>query len=148
MSFLRVFLTSRTSIAVLALSAIAGGCSDSVTAPSHFAPFSQQDLVAGTGTAAASGSLLTVNYTGWLYNAAKPEQKGAQFDSSLGVAPFTFTLGVNQVIAGWDRGLVGMKIGGRRRLVIPPSLGYGDARNGSIPPNATLVFDIDLIDVQ
>jgi FKBP-type peptidyl-prolyl cis-trans isomerase len=92
---------------------------------------------------------ITVNYTGWLYDPTRPEQKGSQFDTSAGRAPFTFTLGVGQVIQGWDQGVSGMKVGGLRRLVIPPERGYG--ANGSppvIPPNATLVFDIELLDVQ
>ena len=89
-----------------------------------------------------------MNYTGWLYDASRPDQKGLQFDSSVGRTPFTFNLGSNQVIDGWDRGVVGMKVGGLRRLVIPPSLAYGGTRNGPIPPNATLVFDIELLDAQ
>jgi FKBP-type peptidyl-prolyl cis-trans isomerase FkpA len=91
--------------------------------------------------------VLTVNYTGWLYSVAQPDNKGAQFDSSVGGTPFSFTLGQGSVIAGWDRGLVGMRVGGLRRLVVPPSLGYGDFRNGPIPANATMVFDIELVEV-
>jgi FKBP-type peptidyl-prolyl cis-trans isomerase FkpA len=103
---------------------------------------------AGTRTAAATGKVLTVNYTGWLYDAAKTDGKGLQFETSVGGTPFTFTLGLGQVIAGWDQGLPGMKVGGLRRLVIPPSLAYGAVRNGPIPPHASLVFEIELIDVQ
>jgi FKBP-type peptidyl-prolyl cis-trans isomerase FkpA len=102
----------------------------------------------GNGTEATSGTSVTVNYTGWLYDAAKLDGKGLQFETSIGAAPFTFTLGVGQVIAGWDQGVAGMKIGGLRRLVIPPSLAYGAVRYGPIPPDATLVFDIELVDVQ
>jgi FKBP-type peptidyl-prolyl cis-trans isomerase FkpA len=127
--------------------AAAAGCGSSVTAPST-APFSQSDLRTGTGTDAASGKVVTVNYTGWLYDASKTNGKGVQFDTSVGGTPFSFTLGAGQVISGWDQGLPGMKVGGLRRLVVPPSLGYGAVRYGPIPPGATLVFEIDLVDVQ
>jgi len=89
-----------------------------------------------------------VNYSGWLYDATKPDFKGLLFDTSTGVGPFTFTLGGGQVIAGWDQGLVGMKVGGLRQLIIPPELAYGTARNGAIPPNAALIFEVELTDVQ
>ena len=131
---------------VLAFSAAA--CTDNPSSPTIAAPFSQTDLRLGTGSEAAVGSLLTVNYTGWLYDPSKPEQKGLVFDTSLGKTPFTFYLGTAQVIKGWDLGVLGMKAGGLRRLVIPPSLGYGDQRAGAIPPNTTLVFEIDLIAIN
>jgi FKBP-type peptidyl-prolyl cis-trans isomerase FkpA len=133
-------------VAVAALGA--ASCSDSLTTPSSSAPYSQVDLLAGTGTEAAVGNTLTVNYTGWLYDPTKPDNKGLQFDSSIGRDPFLFILGTQSVILGWDRGLVGMKIGGIRRLVVPPSLGYGNVRNQSIPPYSTMVFEIELLDVQ
>ena len=126
----------------------AAACGDTPTAPINLARFSQTDLVVGTGTEAVSGKTVRVHYTGWLFNDARPDQKGAQFDSSSGLEPLTFVLGVGQVIAGWDEGLVGMKVGGTRRLIIPPSKGYGGTRRGPIPPNATLVFDVQLIEVQ
>ena len=126
----------------------AAACGDGPTTPINLARFSQTDLVVGTGAEAASGKTLKVHYTGWLFNDARPDQKGAQFDSSSGLEPLTFVLGVGQVIAGWDEGLVGMKVGGTRRLIIPPSKGYGGTRRGPIPPNATLVFDVQLIEVQ
>jgi FKBP-type peptidyl-prolyl cis-trans isomerase FkpA len=132
-------------VLVAALSIVAGGCSDSTTAPTNFAPFSQTDTVAGTGAEAVSGAAITVDYTGWLYDDAVPDHRGVQFDSSIGRTPFTFTLGTGQVIRGWDQGVVGMKEGGVRRLVIPPSLAYGSNRSGSIPPNSTLIFDISLL---
>ena len=97
----------------------------------------------GTGTAAVATSRVTVSYTGWLYDASKADGKGAQFDSS---ANATFLL--TSVIAGWQRGVVGMKVGGQRRLTIPPDLAYGSSGSGPIPPNATLVFDIGLLGVQ
>ena len=123
------------------------GCNESPTSPNN-APFSQTDLRVGTGADAVNGRVLTVNYTGWLYDASQPDQRGVQFDSSIGRTPFTFTLGIGGVIEGWERGLQGMKVGGLRRLVIPPSLGYGDVRSGQIPPNATLLFEVELLDVQ
>jgi FKBP-type peptidyl-prolyl cis-trans isomerase FkpA len=126
----------------------AAGCSDSPVAPVNLARFSQTDLVAGTGAEAVSGKTLQVHYTGWLYNEARADSKGAQFDSSEGGNPLTFVLGSGQVIAGWDEGLVGMRVGGTRRLIIPPSKAYGGTRRGPIPPNATLLFDVRLIEVQ
>ena len=90
-----------------------------------------------------------MNYTGWLYSATAPNFRGTQFDTSAGRSPFQFRLGTGQVIAGWDQGLVGMKVGGTRTLIIPSSLGYGSAGAGtSIPPNAALVFTVDLLAVQ
>lgn len=142
--------TTRSILTVAAL-AVAGtvlpGCNDSQTAPTNNAPYSQTDVRIGTGADAVSGGLLTVHYTGWLYDESKPEQKGAQFDSSAGGTGFIFTVGVGQVIFGWDQGVPGMKVGGVRRLVIPPSLGYGGVRNSSIPPNATMLFEIELLAV-
>ncbi len=132
----------------LAVAAISFACNDPVTSPSGFAEFSQTDLLVGTGTAAESGKLLSVHYTGWLFDRNASDSKGLQFDSSAGQNPLTFTLGAGQVIAGWHQGLVGMRVGGRRRLVVPPSLAYGGARNRSIPANATLVFDVELLEVQ
>ena len=130
---------------VVALAAT--GCGSTSTTPTDAVPFSQLDLRLGTGTEAASGNTLSVNYTGWLYDATKTDQKGIQFDTSVGRDVFNFQLGVGQVIKGWDQGLVGMKIGGIRRLVVPPSLAYGAFRNGPIPPNGTLVFEVELVDV-
>ena len=127
-----------------------GGSSSSPTAPTVDVPFSQTDLVVGTGTEAVNGRRLTVNYTGWLYDPNVAGNKGTQFDSSAGKDPLTFTLGVGGVILGWDRGVPGMRVGGQRRLVIPPGLGYGASGSGSgtVPPNATLIFDIELLAVQ
>ena len=126
----------------------AAGCNPTSTSPSSTAPFSQVDLRLGDGAEAATGKTLTVHYTGWLYDPTRTDLKGLQFDTSAGSTGFTFTLGSQQVIAGWDRGLVGMKVGGIRKLVIPPSLAYGNVRNNSIPPSATLIFEVELLDVQ
>lgn len=134
-------------VAVL-LAGLLAACTASPSSPSNAAPFSQRDLRVGTGEDAVTGKTLTVDYTGWLFNAAQPDQKGAQFDSSRGEGrtPLVFTLGAGEVIPGFDQGLVGMKVGGLRRLVIPPSLAYGGSRNGPIPPNATLVFEVELLE--
>lgn len=127
--------------------AAAAACDLTLTSPSASVAFSQNDLKVGSGTAAVVGNTLGVKYTGWLYDPSRPDQKGAQFDAS-GDTPFSFILGTGQVIAGWDKGVAGMQVGGVRRLVIPPSLAYGDSRHGIIPPNATLVFDIELATLQ
>ena len=139
---------ARSLLPVLILAAGVAGCDDSPTAPSNYAPFNRTDITVGTGGDAVNGRLLTVNYTGWFYAESRPEKKGPVFDTSSGGEPFEFTLGAGQVISGWDLGLQDMKVGGVRRLVIPPSLAYGSTRNGPIPPNATLVFEVELLDVQ
>jgi FKBP-type peptidyl-prolyl cis-trans isomerase FkpA len=139
---------SLIACACVVVAVAAAGCGSSPTTPSSSAPFSQTDVAPGTGADAAAGKVLTVHYTGWLYDASKTNGKGLQFETSVGGAPFSFTLGFGQVISGWDQGLPGMKVGGLRRLVIPPSLAYGAVRNGPIPPYASLVFEIELIDVQ
>lgn len=105
------------------------------------------DTQVGTGLPVKSGNQVQVHYTGWLYDAAAPNHKGRKFDSSVDRGePFVFMLGAGQVIRGWDEGVVGMKPGGRRTLVIPPEMGYGArGAGGVIPPNATLVFDVELL---
>lgn len=134
--------------ALLCLAAGSAGCDDSPTSPSNSAPYSQTDVRVGQGAEAVSGAVVSVQYSGWFYDASKADQKGPLFDSSAGRDPFSFQLGSGQVIDGWDRGVAGMRVGGLRRLVIPPSLAYGATRNGPIPPNATLVFEIELLEVQ
>jgi len=112
-------------------------------------PLQKTDLAPGTGAEISSGQTALVHYTGWLFDAAAPENKGKQFDSSVGGEPFEFPLGAGAVIAGWDQGVVGMKVGGKRRLVIPPVMGYGErGAGGVIPPNATLVFDVELVEIH
>ena len=108
------------------------------------------DLVTGSGAEATAGSRVTVHYTGWLHDPSAPESKGGKFDSSRDSGqPFSFVLGARQVIAGWDRGVQGMKVGGQRRLIIPPALAYGErGAGGVIPPGAALVFDVELLAVQ
>jgi peptidylprolyl isomerase len=101
-----------------------------------------QDEIVGTGQEVKSGDTVTVNYLGTLTN-------GTKFDSSYDRnQPFTTQIGVGQVIKGWDEGIVGMKVGGKRKLIIPPSLGYGAQTAGSIPPNSTLVFEVELVSVK
>jgi peptidylprolyl isomerase len=101
-----------------------------------------QDLTVGTGQEVKSGDTVTVNYLGTLTD-------GTKFDSSYDRnQPFTTQIGVGQVIKGWDEGIVGMKVGGKRKLIIPPSLGYGSQAAGSIPPNSTLVFEVELIGIK
>ncbi|CAG0972683.1 FK506-binding protein [Burkholderiales bacterium] len=108
------------------------------------------DTKQGTGTEAVKGKPVAVHYTGWLYDPAQPEGKGRKFDSSLDRGePFVFPLGGGRVIRGWDEGVSGMKVGGKRTLVIPPDMGYGArGAGGVIPPNATLVFDVELLEVR
>lgn len=121
-----------------------------VTAAGMAPSLSITDTLVGTGTAAAAGKLVTVHYTGYLYNAGAPGMKGTRFESSLdrGI-PFTFWLGTGSVIAGWDQGVIGMRAGGKRTLVIPASLAYGVTGSGdTILPNASLVFDVEMISMQ
>jgi FKBP-type peptidyl-prolyl cis-trans isomerase FkpA len=120
------------------------GSSSSPTSPTVDVPYSQTDLRSGSGAEATSGKQASVNYTLWLYDSTKAEQKGMMMQTG----PYAFQVGGGQVIKGWDTGVVGMKVGGLRRLVIPPSLAYGSAGNGPIPGNATLIFEIELLGVQ
>jgi FKBP-type peptidyl-prolyl cis-trans isomerase len=106
------------------------------------------ETVIGTGTQVAVGKTLSVNYTLWLYNATAPGLKGAQADTSAGRGPFSFTTGAGQVIPGFEVGFSGMKVGGKRTIIIPSALGYGTSGSGSIPPNAGLVFDVELMGVK
>jgi FKBP-type peptidyl-prolyl cis-trans isomerase FkpA len=125
------------------------GCgSDTPSSPSSpnqpRAEFTQTDIRVGTGDTAANGRTLAVNYTGWLFDPSRPEQKGTQFESGS----YSFLLGAGRVIRGWDQGVLGMRVGGLRRLTIPPELAYGSTGSGPIPPNASLVFDVELVNVQ
>jgi FKBP-type peptidyl-prolyl cis-trans isomerase len=112
-------------------------------------PLQMTDITQGSGAIALAGKQVSVHYTGWLFDASAPENKGRKFDSSHDRGePFSFPLGAGRVIAGWDRGVAGMRVGGQRRLTIPPEFGYGARGAGSvIPPNATLVFDVELLEV-
>lgn len=123
------------------------GCMTSPAAPTNIGTFSSVDVSVGTGPGAQNGQSLTVAYTGWLYDTTQPFDKGAVFDASAGT-PFTFTLGGSDVIAGWNQGLLGIQVGSVRRLVIPPSLAYDSTRKGPIPPNATLLFEVQLLSLN
>jgi len=108
------------------------------------------DASVGSGAEAKSGQTVTVHYTGWLYDAKAADKHGKKFDSSKDHGePFEFKLGAGMVIRGWDQGVAGMKVGGKRTLIIPSELGYGSrGAGGAIPPNATLVFDVELLNVR
>jgi FKBP-type peptidyl-prolyl cis-trans isomerase FkpA len=108
------------------------------------------DIKVGTGREAVAGDQVYVNYTGWLFDAKAKKQHGKQFDSSVGRPPLTFPLGAGRVIKGWDQGVAGMKVGGKRTLVIPSELAYGPrgAGNGVIPPDAKLIFDVELVSIK
>lgn len=106
--------------------------------------YSQTDITVGTGTEAAAGKTASVQYILWLYSDTGPDHKGTQVDSGA----FTYSVGTTQVIRGFDMGVTGMKTGGTRRVVVPPSLAYGTTGSGPVPPNAALVFEIALVSVQ
>ena len=140
--------TSIRLMLFVALLAAAGCGKDSPTAPSLNIPFSSTDLVVGTGTVAASGQTVRVYYTGWLYSTTAADNKGSTFDANISGLGYSFVLGAGRVIKGWDQGVVGMRVGGKRRLIIPPELAYGVNGSGTtIPGNATLIFEIELLGV-
>ena len=142
---------SRTlALLLLAVGALAACDSNSnPSAPSGGEDLIILDLRAGTGAPAGVQQTLRVGYTGWLFDDNAVENKGAIFDSRPTAVPFSFQLGLGQVIAGWDQGLVGMRVGGLRRLTIPPELAYGEqGAPPTIPPNATLIFEVDLVSAQ
>jgi len=135
-----------TLLGVVALALAVSGCSkDNPTSPSANVPFSTVDVRVGTGAEATTGRVVQVNYSGYLYSATAAENKGTPFDA--GTFPFTVGTGV---IPGFSQGVLGMRVGGIRRIIIPPNLGYGNSPpNGSgIPANATLVFQVELLAVQ
>lgn len=109
----------------------------------------KKDTKVGTGEEATVGKLVEVHYTGWLYDPGAPDKKGEKFDSSRDRGdPFAFLLGAGRVIKGWDRGVAGMKVGGQRTLIIPPDMAYRAEGRGKIPPNATLIFDVELLGLR
>ena len=144
----------RTALALLAVTAVvalaACGAPELPPATVGVDQLQVTDLAVGSGAEAVAGKRVTVHYSGWLYDPAQPDAKGKPFDSSRESGrAFTFQVGAGQVIAGWDQGVQGMKVGGQRRLVIPAALAYGErGAGGVIPPGATLVFDVELIDVR
>jgi len=145
-------------IALVTCIALTAACSGKSEAPpsaastaSSVTALQKVTLKPGSGAAIASGQIAVVQYTGWLYEAGAADHKGKQFDSSLTRRePFKFPLDTGSVIKGWDQGVVGMKVGESRRLIIPPGLAYGDggAGGGLIPPGATLVFDVELVGIE
>jgi FKBP-type peptidyl-prolyl cis-trans isomerase len=137
-------VSGRLLVFTLLLPLAACSSNTPATPTTSTAPYSQTDLVVGTGTVAVATSTVTVSYTGWLYDTSKTDGKGTQFDTST-----NSTFSLSQVIAGWQRGVPGMRVGGTRRLIVPPELAYGSAGSAPrIPPNATLIFDIGLLAVQ
>ena len=146
MTFEMMRVVGYTCLVTLSIAAVGcgGGTEPNVT------ELMKTDSKPGTGAEAASGQNVTVHYTGWLYDETKGDKKGSKFDSSRDRnEPFTFRLGAGEVIRGWDEGVAGMKVGGKRTLIIPPQLGYGArGAGGVIPPNATLLFDVELLEVK
>jgi FKBP-type peptidyl-prolyl cis-trans isomerase FkpA len=146
----------KRSVLALALSGAiaAAGCgrgeSSTGADVSTITTLQKTDVKSGSGAEATAGRTVSVHYTGWLYSPSAPDHHGTKFDSSRDRnEPFSFVLGGGQVIPGWDQGVAGMKVGGQRTLVIPPALGYGSSgAGGVIPPNATLVFDVELLGVR
>ena len=138
---------ARVAATALTLAWVAAGCgASSPTAPS--VGFTTTDLVVGTGATADNGKTVTVNYTGWLYDGTKPDHLGGTFGTTVGRTPFTFVLGSGTAIPGFEQGVVGMKVGGLRRVVVPPELAYGSAGSGPIPPDWPIIFDVSLVSVQ
>lgn len=133
------------SLAILACSV---ACGDSPTAPPNplDVPFSTTDITVGTGTEARTGQTVRLFYTGWVYSTTATDNKGSQFDTNTSTG-LSFTIGAGQVIKGFEQGVTGMKVGGKRRIVIPPSLGYGTSGSGSIPGNAHIIFEVELLSV-
>jgi FKBP-type peptidyl-prolyl cis-trans isomerase len=133
-------------IVLLALASACGSDSTSTAPTTSSAPYSQIDLVVGTGATATTGRNVSVNYALWLYDSTKADGKGQQIPQNP--PTYSWVLGGAGIIQGWNQGVVGMRVGGQRRLTIPPELAYGTSSQGPIPANATLVFDITLISVQ
>jgi FKBP-type peptidyl-prolyl cis-trans isomerase len=136
---------------LLAAAVLLAGCSPNTQEPAlSTAQLKITELKPGTGPAIKAGQTAVVHYTGWLYVEDAPDHKGKKFDSSLDRNdPFSFPVGGGQVIQGWDQGVAGMQVGGQRRLVIPAELGYGSrGAGGVIPPNATLLFDVELLSIR
>jgi FKBP-type peptidyl-prolyl cis-trans isomerase FkpA len=151
-------VTRTLTYGLLLVAFVAAGCArepgeegqQATMADSGITALQKSDVKEGTGAEARKGQTVSVHYTGWLYDPNAADNKGQKFDSSRDRnEPFSFTLGGGEVITGWDEGVAGMKIGGTRVLTIPPSMGYGArGAGGVIPPNATLVFEVELLDAR
>jgi FKBP-type peptidyl-prolyl cis-trans isomerase FkpA len=151
MTFRTIFLTLLCTVAASMAQAADQAASASAAPAVPSAPqVTMIDNVVGTGDTALAGKTVVVHYTGWLYKPLAANQRGRKFDSSLdNGAPFEFRLGARQVIKGWDQGVAGMKVGGKRTLIIPSSLAYGSrGAGGVIPPDADLIFDVELLQVK
>lgn len=138
-------------VPLIVLLVACGGSDPNPTSPTPTIPaqpFTVTDLRLGTGTEAVAGSRVTVDYALWLFSTTGADNKGTLIDTSVGRSPFAFTLGAGQVIPGFDQGVTGMKVGGVRRLIIPPALGYGATGTTGVPPNSNLVFEVELLSVQ
>lgn len=155
----RHILALSAAVSLLGLSACGGGGGSSggsvlnwgeSSGSNAITALKTTDTLLGSGAVAANGKKLTVNYTGWLYDVRVTNQKGSQFDSSVGKTPLNFVLGAGAVITGWDQGFAGMKVGGKRTLLIPASLAYGasGAGGGLIPANAALIFEVELLGAE
>ena len=144
-----VILRVLSFICIASTIAIVAGCAGDDMA-SGITTLQSRDVTVGSGAEATKGKTVRVHYTGWLYSNSAPDNRGTKFDSSKDRnEPFDFTLGAGEVIQGWDEGVAGMKVGGTRILTIPASMGYGSqGAGGVIPPNATLVFEVELLDVR
>jgi FKBP-type peptidyl-prolyl cis-trans isomerase FkpA len=142
----RIFLAAM----ILGLMAACSGKPSETPASAAVNSLEILELKPGAGAAIAAGQQAAVQYTGWLYEVSASDKKGKQFDSSSNTGqPFRFVVGAGQVIKGWDQGVLGMKVGARRRLIIPADLAYGESgAGGVIPPGATLVFDVDLVAIE
>jgi FKBP-type peptidyl-prolyl cis-trans isomerase FkpA len=144
-------MTSRLSALVfgLMLSAAPGllqAAPDATSKPGK--TLQKTDTVVGSGRLAMDGSTVTMHYTGWLFSPKSPKQHGSQFDSSTNGKGFSFKVGAGSVIKGWDEGVRGMKVGGKRTLIVPAEMAFGDKGLGPVPPKSNLIFDIELMDVK
>ncbi len=144
---LKLPLIAAAMFAIASLSAC-GGSSDDTPIPVYSpATLVKTDTVVGTGATAVAGKAVKVHYTGYLYNTTVADSKGTKFDTSANKPPYSYTVGSANVIAGFDQGVTGMKVGGKRTVFIPASLGYGAEGRSNIPPNSGLVFDLELVEV-
>ena len=139
------------NVVLLVGAVMATGCGSSPTSPSSSSSgvtFNSEDLTVGNGETVAKGDRIKVWYTGWIYVKSAPGNKGQSFDSNRDRELFRYIVGTGHVIEGWDQGVPGMKVGGVRRLIIPPELAYGSQGQNPIPPDATLIFEIEVVEVE
>ena len=139
------------NVVLLVGAVMATGCGSAPTSPSSSSSgvtFSRVDLTVGNGDTVAKGDRIKVWYTGWIYVKSAPDNKGESFDSNRDRELFRYIVGTGHVIEGWDQGVPGMKVGGIRRLIIPPELAYGSQGQGPIPPGASLIFEIEVVEVE